>query len=220
MLQKSLSQHIARECIILQLKAEGESPIRLIIQDTEKILLASQTLNRIRSTDVHVEKLSDLRCSVTIVGVKMLRTFTYNARDTMVAHENTLKMNPLDIVLHQSSSGSLYTDVTKVSMPEQGILFNVRKRGSSRFQSKRRASLSRKGRRYIKELRQNKIQPKERKTVNNSSREGKTREFCMVVRIRNLYNTSWRKHTRHATLNKGTDRQDIYRCTQSIKTPS
>jgi hypothetical protein len=116
-----------------------------------------RTLNRIRPAYVHVEKLSNFRCTVTIVGVGTLRAFTYNARDAMVAHESALKMNPLYMVLHQSSTGSLHPNVTKAPMPKQGILFNVRKRGSKRFWSNRKASLSRKSRRHGKELRQNEI---------------------------------------------------------------
>src|ERR1700678_3455999 len=117
-LQKSFSRQIAREHITLQLKPESKTPIRLIVQDAEKIPLTAWALNRIRAAYVHVKKLSDLRSPVTIVRIRMMWTFPNNTRNTVITHKSALKADPFYIVLHQSCPGSLHTNMTKAPMPE------------------------------------------------------------------------------------------------------
>jgi hypothetical protein len=58
-LQENLHRQIMRESITFQFKAIGKAPIRLIIQDIAKVLLAVWTLNRIRAADIHVKKLAN-----------------------------------------------------------------------------------------------------------------------------------------------------------------
>jgi hypothetical protein len=82
--KKSLCRKIVRKSITLKFKSRREAPVRLIIKNAEEVLLTTWTLNRVRSTDVHVEKLGNLRGAITSVWVGQLRAFADNARNTAV----------------------------------------------------------------------------------------------------------------------------------------
>ena len=116
------------------MQAKSKAKVRFIIKDVVKVPLTMGTLNRIRSTKIHVQKLANFHSLVTIRGVRTLRTFSDNTGNTVVVQEVTLKMNTSDIVLSQCSLSSFHTKMTKAPMPEHRIKFKTRE---GRFQDRR-----------------------------------------------------------------------------------
>ena len=141
-LEENFHCMIMKKCIALKMKTKSETPVQFIIQDGEEVFLATRCLNRERTTEVHMKEITNKQGAITVIGVRFLRTFANNARDTIVLSKRTIQLSTSNIVLREGSSSSIHPNMTEVTMPQHRVQFKTgkRKRCRRRWNSYRRTS--------------------------------------------------------------------------------
>ena len=180
--QKGLSCTVKRKSITFKFKTASKAKIGFVVQDVIEVPLTTQSLSRVRSTQVHVQEFTNLGGPVSIVGIRSARTLTNNASNTLFLHHGTLTMNPRDVVLCQCCFSCIHTYMTETAVPEHKIRFKARKRVGGRDHGNNRRNSQR--------SRTNKVQLKKRQAIRDIGLEDKARQSRMIPREKHLGNAA------------------------------